>query len=125
MEFEPRVSYLLVGGFGGIGSSLAVWMAENGAHYLCIMSRSGPGTSEAKKALKNVEAMGCIVQVMLCDVGDPEAVKLAIESAEIPIRGVIHAAMTLKVGFSIVCVILLSEYVAKSSTGQSTGTYEL
>ena len=103
MEFDPQVSYLLVGGFGGIGSSLAVWMAENGARHLCIMSRSGPGTSEAKKALEDVEAMGCMVQVMRCDVGDSYAVKLAIESAEVPIKGVIHAAMSLKVGLQFLC----------------------
>ena len=76
-------------------------MAENGARHLCIMSRSGPGTSDAKKALEDIEAMGCLVQVMQCDVGDSQAVKLAIESAEIPIRGIIHAAMSLKVGLQL------------------------
>lgn len=99
MTFDPRASYLLVGGLGGIGSSLAVWMAENGARHLCLMTRSGATTAEAKKALRDLEAMDCRVQLMQCDVGDSEAVDRAIQAAEAPIRGVIHAAMSLKVKY--------------------------
>lgn len=122
LELDPQASYLLVGGFGGIGSSLAIYMAENGARHLCIMSRSGSGTSEAKKALEDMEAMGCMVQVMQCDVGDPQAVKLAIESVEIPIRGVIHAAMSLKVGS---CCFIWVNMRLNQTIGQPTGKHEL
>lgn len=97
MAFDPRVSYLIVGGLGGIGSSLAVWMAENGARHLCLMTRSGATTAEAKKALDDLDAMDCKVQLMQCDVGDLAAVERAIRSSQKPIRGVIHAAMSLRV----------------------------
>jgi len=89
---------LIVGGLGGIGSSLAVWMAENGARHLCLMTRSGAAIDEAsKKALEDLEAMECRAQIMKCDVGDAEAVEREIQAAERPICGVIHAAMSLKV----------------------------
>lgn len=73
-------------------------MAENGARHLCLMTRSGAAIDEASKtALKDLEAMDCRAQIMQCDVGDADAVGRAIQAAERPIRGVIHAAMSLKV----------------------------
>lgn len=98
-HFDPGSSYLIVGGLGGIGSSIAVWMAENGARHLCLMTRSGAAIDEAsKKALEDLEAMGCRAQIMQCDVGDSDAVEIAIQAAERPIRGVLHAAMSLRDG---------------------------
>jgi len=73
-------------------------MAENGARHLCLMTRSGVASDEAsKKALEDLESMECRAQIMQCDVADAEAVEGAIQTAEKPIRGVIHAAMSLKV----------------------------
>ena len=62
------------------------------------MTRSGAASYEAsKKALEDLKAMGCRAQIMQCDVGDAEAVESAIQAAERPILGVIHAAMSLRV----------------------------
>ena len=97
INFDPHGSYLIVGGLGGIGSSLAVWMAENGARHLCLMSRSGASTEQARKALEELDAMECEVQLMICDVSDAKAVGQAISSVQVPLCGVIHAAMSLKV----------------------------
>jgi hypothetical protein len=38
--FRHDVSYLFVGGFGGIGRAVSTWMVEQGALYLVYLSRS-------------------------------------------------------------------------------------
>ncbi|KIK61181.1 hypothetical protein GYMLUDRAFT_225393 [Collybiopsis luxurians FD-317 M1] len=39
--FDPTKSYLLVGGIGGLGLEIAIWMYKNGAKYLVLTSRRG------------------------------------------------------------------------------------
>ena len=41
--------YLLVGGMGGFGRSIATWMAEKGAKKMAFVSRSGSSTPAAKQ----------------------------------------------------------------------------
>jgi NAD(P)-dependent dehydrogenase (short-subunit alcohol dehydrogenase family) len=38
-SLRPDVSYLIVGGIGGIGRSLCEWMVDHGAKHVIIMSR--------------------------------------------------------------------------------------
>ena len=97
VQFNPEATYLLIGGLGGIGCSLAIWMAEKGAKHLTFMTRSGACTEEAKKALKDIKSLGCEIDSLQCDVGDFDAVKAAMASITHPLRGIIHAAMALKV----------------------------
>lgn len=97
VRFDPEGTYLLVGGLGGIGCSLGVWMAEKGAKHLTFMTRSGAHTAEAKRTLKDIASLGCGVDVLRCDVGDFDQVERAIASFTRPLRGIIHGAMALKV----------------------------
>ena len=97
VRFDPEATYLLIGGLGGIGCSLAVWMAERGAKHLTFMARSGAQTAEAKSALADIASLGCETHVLRCDVGDLEAVEAAMATITRPLRGVMHAAMVLKV----------------------------
>jgi len=97
VQFNPEATYLLIGGLGGIGCSLAVWMAEKGAKHLTFMARSGVRTEEAKKALRDIQSLGCEADLLQCDVGDFEAVNTAMASITRPLHGIIHAAMALKV----------------------------
>jgi D-arabinose 1-dehydrogenase-like Zn-dependent alcohol dehydrogenase len=39
-DFRSDRSYLLIGGLGGLGRSVATWMVENGACNLIFLSRS-------------------------------------------------------------------------------------
>jgi shikimate 5-dehydrogenase len=41
LDIHPDYSYLLVGGLGGIGRSIARSLALNGAKHLIFISRSG------------------------------------------------------------------------------------
>ncbi|KAL2813950.1 hypothetical protein BDW59DRAFT_24526 [Aspergillus cavernicola] len=92
-SLRPDVSYLIVGGFGGIGRSLCEWMVDHGAKHVVIMSRSatsGPFLTELQAA--------CNVRAVACDVSDAGQLAVALESFSDmpPIKGVIQAAMVLK-----------------------------
>jgi NAD(P)-dependent dehydrogenase (short-subunit alcohol dehydrogenase family) len=40
-KFNPRASYLLFGGCGGLGLLIATWLVQNGARHIVLTSRSG------------------------------------------------------------------------------------
>ncbi|CRG87956.1 Lovastatin nonaketide synthase [Talaromyces islandicus] len=89
-------SYILVGGLGGLGRSLARWLAENGAGELIFLSRSakpGPHVDDFKKELI---AQQCSVQLVAGNVASAADVQAAINSATKPIAGVINLSMVLR-----------------------------
>lgn len=95
VHLDPLASYLLVGGFGGLGRGLAVWLAENGAKSLVILSRGG---GVDNNVLQELESMGCTVAVVKGSVIKLEDVKEAVTQAPSPIKGVFNLAMVQKVG---------------------------
>uniref|UniRef100_A0A0D2YHU0 Uncharacterized protein n=1 Tax=Fusarium oxysporum (strain Fo5176) TaxID=660025 RepID=A0A0D2YHU0_FUSOF len=90
IEFDPSASYLLVGGFGGLGRALAVWLAERGAKSLVFLTRSGVAGNTVSTEL---EFMGCTVTAVKGSVNEIGDVKEAIGKAPSQIRGVFHLAM--------------------------------
>ena len=99
-EMRAEASYVIGGGLGGIGRSLAVWMADRGARNLILLSRSGKITDEVTDTLNVLEAKGCRVRVCKCDVSKRDELQKVLEecaSTLPPIKGVIQGAMTLDV----------------------------
>lgn len=96
--FDPGAAYLLVGGLGGIGRSVAVWMAEHGAKKLVFLSRS-KGSIEAQIAHRSffdeLEALKCSYTIVKGDVAVLEDVNKAIAPVDETIRGVLHMAAEL------------------------------
>ncbi|KAF5689873.1 polyketide synthase [Fusarium denticulatum] len=90
--FDPHASYFLVGGLGGLGKALAVWLVERGAKHLVFLSRSGMGMAESRFS-EELRAMGCSLVVIKGSVNSPEDLDDAISKAPCPIRGVFHLAM--------------------------------
>ncbi|RYP68709.1 hypothetical protein DL771_006510 [Monosporascus sp. 5C6A] len=95
LKFRHNTSYLLVGGLGGIGRSIASWFVRNGAKSLVFLSRSGR-SEKHENFCKELEVMGCRVQVFQGSVADAEDVKRAVAKACAPIRGVINLSMALQ-----------------------------
>ncbi|KAL7621887.1 hypothetical protein AAE478_007387 [Parahypoxylon ruwenzoriense] len=96
IEFNPKATYLLVGGVGGLGRSIATWMVERGARSLMFLSRSA-GLSEVSKSLfRELESMGCSVTAVAGRVDRTDDVQQAIHRCKSPIKGVIQLAMVLK-----------------------------
>jgi NADPH:quinone reductase-like Zn-dependent oxidoreductase/NAD(P)-dependent dehydrogenase (short-subunit alcohol dehydrogenase family) len=98
--FSSNCSYLLAGGFGGIGQGIARWMVQNGAKNLILPSRSridGTG-SEREQFVQELRSQGADVRAPLCDIADSAAVQACLQDlTEMPpIKGCIQAAMVLR-----------------------------
>lgn len=94
---SPDLAYVLVGGLGGIGQTLATWMVEKGARHLIFLSRSA-GTSARDQAFAHeLEIQGCTVVLAKADVSVLEDVKAAIRSCPRPIGGILQLSMVLRV----------------------------
>ncbi len=92
--FHANAGYLITGGLGGIGLTVAKWMAEQGAGLLLLMSRREV-SGEASETIREIESMGCRVHVVRADVTHKSEVDEALKilrSERVPLRGVLHAA---------------------------------
>ena len=96
MLFSPNKTYLLVGGLGGLGRTLAEWMVRKGARQLAFMSRSGANRPEAAATLRWLEAREIDVSIYRADVCDYQAVKSCVEELGSRLGGVFQAAMVLQ-----------------------------
>ncbi|KAK5993535.1 Highly reducing polyketide synthase gloL [Cladobotryum mycophilum] len=94
-KFDPNASYLLTGGLGGLGKSMATWMAERGARDFVFLSPSAGSTSHSAY-IRELESMGCKVHPVSGKVEEIADVKTALAAARGPIKGVVHLAMKLK-----------------------------
>ena len=94
--FDSQKCYLIVGGLGGLGRSLAEWMVRKGARNLSFMSRSGASTSKARETTSWLEARDIQVQVFKADVADYSAVEDCVKSIGPQLAGIFHAAMVLR-----------------------------
>jgi len=95
---KNNATYLITGGLGGFGLSVAEWLAAKGAKYLALMGRSGAARPEAKEALARFKKAGVKVAVLKADVSDPKAVEKCfaqLKKTMPAVRGVFHAAMVL------------------------------
>ncbi len=99
-HIRPDASYLITGGLGGLGFTVARWLVERGARHLALVGRSGPSES-AQAAIQELEQAGAQVRVLQADVSQKEQVAKALaEMSQTmpPLRGVIHAAGVLDDG---------------------------
>jgi len=90
-------TYLITGGLGGFGLALAEWLVECGARHLLLLGRSAPKPA-AEAQIAALRGRGADVRVCRADITDLEDARTALEEAQAsmpPIRGVVHAAMTL------------------------------
>ena len=99
-ELRAGASYLVTGGLGGLGLTVAAWMVEHGARHLALIGRHEPGAA-ASEAIAQLVQAGARVVVERADVSQPAEIEhvLAVIARELPpLRGVIHAAGVLDDG---------------------------
>jgi NAD(P)-dependent dehydrogenase (short-subunit alcohol dehydrogenase family)/acyl carrier protein len=93
--FRPRTdrSYLITGGFGTLGLSLADRLSANGAGELILLSRRGP-TSGSEAVLQRCRSRGTHVRIERADVADRESMRnlLTEMSRRGRIGGIFHTA---------------------------------
>ncbi|MFI5758409.1 SDR family NAD(P)-dependent oxidoreductase [Streptomyces sp. NPDC051569] len=93
-RFRADASYLLTGGLGALGLSLAEFLADRGAGALALVSRSQPGADAAAR-IGELRERGVRVETYACDVSDESAVRETLTRLRTelpPLRGVVHAA---------------------------------
>jgi acyl transferase domain-containing protein/acyl carrier protein len=96
----PDGTYLVTGGLGGLGLTVARWLVEQGAQHLVLMGRSGPSDA-AREVLEELEEAGARVVVAAADVAREEQVAKVLDEARRggqPLKGVVHAAGVLDDG---------------------------
>ncbi|KAJ5724992.1 polyketide synthase [Penicillium malachiteum] len=99
IHFNPDDTYLLVGGLGGLGRSIAQWMVSHGAKNLVFISRSGPKSPKAQDLDSQLQKAGANIAIYACDVADRNALQTVLYTCSQtmpPIRGVIQGAMVLE-----------------------------
>ena len=95
-SFRGDRSYLLVGGMGGLGRAIAMWMATYGAKHISFLSRSAGKGDDDPAFIEELELMGCKVQTFSGDVSDESLVNRIVATAPLPIAGVMQMAMILR-----------------------------
>ncbi|MFE2060291.1 SDR family NAD(P)-dependent oxidoreductase [Streptomyces sp. NPDC059446] len=94
-RFRADGSYLITGGLGALGLSLAEFLAAHGAGSLVLVGRSAPD-AEASERIAALRERGVRVENARCDVTDRPALRQALEGLREaglpPLRGVVHAA---------------------------------
>ncbi|KAF2179540.1 KR-domain-containing protein, partial [Zopfia rhizophila CBS 207.26] len=92
----PDHSYLLTGGLGGLGRSVASWMLEKGAHNLIFLPCSAGKTDIDQQYFREIESMGCEVTAIAGKADNKSDIQQVIQKATKPIKGVFHLAMVLR-----------------------------
>jgi NADPH:quinone reductase-like Zn-dependent oxidoreductase/malonyl CoA-acyl carrier protein transacylase/NAD(P)-dependent dehydrogenase (short-subunit alcohol dehydrogenase family) len=93
-------TYILIGGTGGLGRSMAKWMVSKGAKNIVLLSRSGELKGKAKDKIDALNNGGANIVVRSCDVADRASVDQLISGGLAglpPVRGIIHGVMVLHV----------------------------
>lgn len=90
----------MIGGLGGLGKIVALWMVENGARDFVFLSRSGGKSAEDQHFKRDMENAGCRVVIVAGSVVEKDDVETAVAAALSPIAGVIQMSMVLKVSFA-------------------------
>ncbi|MBL1102853.1 type I polyketide synthase, partial [Streptomyces coffeae] len=92
---------LVTGGTGGLGAVVARHLVEqHGVRDLLLLSRRGIDAPGAAALEEELTGLGARVTVAACDVSDREAVTGVLDAipADVPLRGVVHAAGVLDDG---------------------------
>ncbi|KAM0800892.1 putative polyketide synthase [Usnea florida] len=99
LKLSANATYLLAGGLGGLGRSLASFLADVGAQHIVFVSRSGPQSPNAGQLLAELQRRGIQASAYKADISDSYSLEAAVTQSNKdhpPIRGVIQCAMVLQ-----------------------------
>lgn len=109
-EFYPRPdhAYLVTGGMGGIGLTLATWLAAKGARDIVLLGRTDPKTDDAHRrerfthTISMLEHLGARVYCRKADVANPTELQATLDNVFAdgcpPLAGIFHLAGIVKDG---------------------------
>ncbi|RAH40505.1 type I polyketide synthase [Aspergillus brunneoviolaceus CBS 621.78] len=99
--FEPNATYVIAGGLGGLGRSIASWFVERGARNLVLLSRSGQKNENARELVASLEGQGARVVTPMCDITDRASLRVVLDVCRQlmpPIKGCVQASMVVRSG---------------------------
>lgn len=99
-QLNPDRTYLITGGMGGIGCTVANWLVDRGARHLVLNGRRGPD-EDAEATIEQLREGGVHVEVKIADVTDPILVDKMLQEIDgsMPaLGGVIHSVGVLSDG---------------------------
>jgi NADPH:quinone reductase-like Zn-dependent oxidoreductase/acyl carrier protein len=94
VQLRDDGTYLITGGLGGLGLTVARWMVDKGARNLVLLSRTGR-SADGDKAVDSLRAAGANVMLVKADVSDEADVAHVLDDVQKsmpPLRGIVHAA---------------------------------
>lgn len=99
LKMDPNGVYVLAGGLGGLGRSLAAKLVDLGARKLCFLSRSGGESAAAKTLAQDLKQRNVQMRTYKCDISNANALAVTIDRCKSElgdIRGVFQCAMVLR-----------------------------
>src|SRR3569833_243133 len=98
-ELDPAATYVVVGGLGGLGRSIAYFLAEKGVKHMAILSRSR-ANGETGAFVRSLAKQGVNIRAVPADICDEQALREAlqrIQAAMPKIKGVVQCAAVIDV----------------------------
>ncbi|KAK2042138.1 polyketide synthase [Colletotrichum somersetense] len=98
-KFTADATYVVSGGFGGLGIEIIRWMVQQGARNVVVTSRKGPVDESAKALIADLQRNGVNIVTPCCDITDKKAleeVMVLTLSNMPPVRGCIQASTVLR-----------------------------
>ncbi|HAZ48487.1 MAG TPA: short-chain dehydrogenase [Cyanobacteria bacterium UBA11369] len=94
LTLQADGTYLITGGLGALGLTVAQWMVERGAKKLVLIGRRG-ASNRVQKTLSRMEELGAKILVAQADVANEADIRGVLDQIKIsmpPLRGIVHAA---------------------------------
>ena len=98
VAISAAATYWITGGLGALGLETADWLTRAGARHLVLSGRSPP-TDSATRRIRELEQRGASIRVFQADAADrsrAQSILHEIARTMPPLRGVVHAAGTLR-----------------------------
>jgi acyl transferase domain-containing protein/NADPH:quinone reductase-like Zn-dependent oxidoreductase/acyl carrier protein len=99
VQIQAEATYLITGGWGGLGLAVAQWLVQQGATHLLLLGRSQP-KPEAAEILRSLRDQGATVAIVPTDISQRDQVAEALTqiNPDYPLRGIVHSAGVLDDG---------------------------
>ncbi|KAF1951254.1 reducing type I polyketide synthase [Byssothecium circinans] len=100
LYFDTNATYVITGGLGGLGQSIARWLCRKGAKNLILISRSGlNNNAKAQELVDELTSSGVRVECPAVDITNLPALQEALSrytQTMPPIKGCFQSAMVLR-----------------------------
>lgn len=99
LKLSSNATYVLAGGLGGLGRTLAHYLADIGAQHICFISRSGPQSLNARQLLAELQQRSVHASAYKGDISSMRSLESVVKQCNKehpPIKGMIQCAMVLR-----------------------------